>query len=135
MALEMAGVLDRLPPSVLLFAVQAGVCGPVADLSPDLESSLPELSRRLRQVVEGQLRSLDQQSSGDRRRITPEAERLPDPSQQSGPGLETRPSGNSARRIKSCHGDHWLSENVATALVVVPETTGQSAGGPKSKTT
>ena len=54
MALEMADVLGRLPPSVLLFAVEAGACGPVADLSPDLESSLPELDRRLREVVEGQ---------------------------------------------------------------------------------
>ncbi len=131
MALEMAGVLGRLPPSVLLFAVQAGACGPVADLSPDLESSLPELSRRLRQVVEGQRRRLDQQSSGDRGPITPETESPPDPSQQPDPGPETRPSGNSAGRIKSSRGDHWLSENVATALVVVPETTGQSARAPE----
>ena len=60
MALEMADVLGRLPPSVLLFAVEAGACGPVADLSPDLESSLPELDRRLREVVEGQRWRLEQ---------------------------------------------------------------------------
>ena len=51
-------MLGRLPPSVLLFAVEAGACGPVADLSPDLESSLPELDRRLREVVEGQALAL-----------------------------------------------------------------------------
>ena len=134
MALEMAGVLGRLPPSVLLFAVQAGACGPVADLSPDLESSLPELGRRLRQLIEGQRRSLEICSSADQRRVALEVESSPNSSQQPDPSPETRPSGNSAGRIKSCRGDHWLSENVATALVVVPETTGQGAGGLKSRT-
>ena len=62
MALEMADVLGRLPPSVLLFAVEAGACGPVADLSPDLGPPCRVLDRRLREVVEGR-RRLEQRSS------------------------------------------------------------------------
>ena len=134
MALEMADVLGRLPPSVLLFAVEAGACGPVADLSPDLEASLPELDRRLREVVEGQRWRLEQRSSWGRRRIPPETESRPDRSRLAGP--ETGPSGNTARSTRSSRGNRWLSERrVASPMVVVPETMGESAGGSKSKTT
>jgi len=119
-------------PSVLS-AVEAGACGPVADLSPDLESSLPELDRRLREVVEGQRWRLEQRSSWGRRRIPPETESRPDRSRLAGP--ETGPSGNTARSIRSSRGNRWLSERVASAMVVVPETMGESAGGSKSKTT
>ncbi len=135
MALEMAVVLGRLPPSVLLFAVEAGACGPVADLSPDLESSLPELDRRLREVVEGQRRRVEQRSSWGRRRIPPETESRPDRSRLADPGLEIGPSGNTSRSIRSSRGNRWLSEGVASAMVAVPETMGESAGASKSKTT
>ncbi len=51
MALELAAVLGRLPPSVLLFAVEAGACDPGTDPGVELESFLPELDRRLREVI------------------------------------------------------------------------------------
>jgi hydrogenase maturation protease len=69
MALELGAVLGCLPPSVLLFAVEAGSCGPVTGLSLELESSLPELDRRLRKVVENQQRRLERRSGWSRRPI------------------------------------------------------------------
>jgi hydrogenase maturation protease len=110
MVLQMADVLGHLPPSVLLFAVEVGACGPVADLSPDVACSLPELSRRLREAVEDLRRRAD-----------------------SAP--EIGPSGNTSRSNQSCCDDRWLSEAVASARVVVPETTDRSAGGLKARTT
>ena len=105
MALEMAGVLGRLPSSVVLFAVEAAGCSPVAELSTDLESALPQLRRHLEQVIEGQGRRLESRSSGDCHRITPETECSPCPSRQTSPGLETCPSGSTPRRIRSCRDD------------------------------
>ncbi|MGE5757027.1 MAG: hydrogenase maturation protease [Planctomycetaceae bacterium] len=50
-ALALAHALGRLPPSVILFAVEAGVCEPAAELSPEVRRSLPEVRRQLQALL------------------------------------------------------------------------------------
>ena len=108
MALEMADVLGRLPPSVLLFAVEAGACGPVADLSPDLESSLGDsiggCGRWSRASMAGSSNGRLGVAAASLLRPRP----CPDRSRLAGP--ETGPSGNTAQSIRSSRGNRWLSE-------------------------
>lgn len=46
-ALALADALGRLPPSVILFAVEAGACEPDTALSPEVRRSLPQVRRQL----------------------------------------------------------------------------------------
>jgi hydrogenase maturation protease len=49
--LSLADALGRLPPSVVLFAVEAGACEPGAELSAAVRRSLPEVRRQLQALL------------------------------------------------------------------------------------
>jgi hydrogenase maturation protease len=49
--LDLAEALGRLPPSVVLYAVEVQSCEPNQGLSPAVSQALPELCRRVRQEL------------------------------------------------------------------------------------
>jgi hydrogenase maturation protease len=49
--LTLAETLGRLPPSVVLYAVEVQSCEPNQELSPALSAALPELCRRVREEL------------------------------------------------------------------------------------
>jgi hypothetical protein len=45
--LELADRLHRLPPSVVLIAIEAEACNPTAEISPSVRRALPKLYRQV----------------------------------------------------------------------------------------
>jgi hydrogenase maturation protease len=64
-ALALAEALGKLPPRVTLIGVEVGICGPGAEMGPEVQAALPELYRQiLEEICPAERRKLPDPGAG-----------------------------------------------------------------------